>query len=57
MSRIRQKLTILLSIIALLSFTASVQAQDIPRNADGNPDFNGIWQAVGSAHYNIEPHN
>ncbi len=27
-----------------------------PRLSNGNPDLNGIWQALGSAHYDIEPH-
>ena len=29
---------------------------DIPRLEDGRPDLNGIWQALNSAHYDIERH-
>src|SRR5687767_16002214 len=33
------------------------QAYRAPRAAGTqNPDFNGIWQAMGTAHYDIEPH-
>ncbi len=27
-----------------------------PRSADGKPDFNGIWQALNTANWNIEDH-
>ena len=35
-----------------------VQAQDFEpkRLSNGKPDFNGIWQAVSSAHYDVERH-
>ena len=31
-------------------------AVEVPRMADGTPDLNGIWQALGSAHWDIEGH-
>jgi hypothetical protein len=35
----------------------SADAQTIPRTPSGRPDLNGIWQALGNAHWDIEPHS
>ena len=34
----------------------STLAQDIPRLPDGRPDFNGIWQVMNEANWDLEPH-
>ena len=40
---------------------APALAQDagdaIPRHYDGAPDINGVWQAINTAHWNLEDHN
>ena len=28
----------------------------VPKTPDGDPDFNGIWQALGAAHWDLEDH-
>ena len=36
--------------------SAEVQEGSFDRTWDGRPDINGIWQAIGTAHWNLEDH-
>jgi hypothetical protein len=46
--------------IALVAVAAALPtiaaAQQAPRRVGGHPNLNGIWQAMGTAHWNLESH-
>jgi hypothetical protein len=50
------KKLIALLFFTSLTWTATAQAQGLPRAANGKPDLNGVWQTMNSANYNLEGH-
>jgi len=42
--------------VAVVLVSAQAPSYRAPRTADGKPNFNGIWQAINSANYDIEAH-
>ena len=43
-------------LLVLAAPGAGAQSGEVPRTLSGRPDLNGIWQALGNAHWDIEPH-
>ena len=49
----------LVTVATALLLTLPVAAgplTQIPKAADGHPDLSGVWQALNTAHWNLEPH-
>ena len=47
----------LFTLVGIFSVTQAVaQSGEIPRTPSDKPDLSGIWQAMTSAHYDVEPH-
>ena len=51
----RTAVAAMLMLAPLPAFGQS-RAYKAPRAADGKPDFNGIWQAMGTAYWDLEGH-
>ena len=43
-------------VVAVVPVSAQTAEYRAPRAPDGNPDLNGIWQALNSSHWDVEPH-
>jgi hypothetical protein len=44
------------AVVTLSPLTGQTRAPNIPRLPNGKPDFNGIWQALNSANWDIQAH-
>jgi hypothetical protein len=56
----RQKvpaLTVCILSLSILAQPVLGQERDRPERIGGKPNFNGIWQAVNEAHWNLEGHS
>lgn len=62
-SRVSSSVRIVLAVSAMIASIATVTTAQLPADYEAprligteHPDLNGIWQAVNSANYDIEPH-
>jgi hypothetical protein len=56
-SIVRNIAAVLIGSFAIATAGIANAQEKAARTPAGKPDLNGIWQAMGSAHWNLEPHN
>jgi len=49
-------LAIAFALLAATAASAQTVMTEMPRARNGRPDLSGAWQAIGTAHWNLEPH-
>ena len=64
MRKLMGSLILLLAAVALIGTlvrttvpVAVAEQTQLPRTTDGKPDLNGIWQAIGTAYWDLEDHS
>jgi hypothetical protein len=51
------KVAVSVSLWLVMAAVASAQGYKAPRTIDGQPDLQGIWQAVNTANWNLQDHS
>src|SRR5437667_12818721 len=50
-------LAVALLVISIYGQTSAPRAANIPRMPDGKPNLTGLWQALGTAYWDIRDHS
>jgi hypothetical protein len=45
------------TVLFAVTVASSAAAQGQPERIEGHPNLNGVWQALGTAHWNLEAHS
>ena len=52
-----RKFVLSIAFFACMAMPGSAQRAQIPRMPDGKPNFTGLWEALGTAYWDIRDHS